>query len=590
MRNNLTKVATILTLLCVVAFAQQKSTFKDSRDGKTYKTVKIGQNWMAENLNYKTKGSMCYDNKAANCNKYGSLYVLDEAVKVCPSGWHLPSEEEWKKLIKIAGSSGNKLNANGFSVQFGGFGGLGSGLFNSSGIGQYDFWWSSDITSAGAYALKIYGDDYDFQSPLAYLFLSVRCVQYSYKPKTGYAGAYNTALLKHLDEAAYNLALLYKDRSKPKGEFETTEQYNQRLKEDERLFNENSEENFLKAIAPTVEYIQTSIDSFPLILEKYNADKGIYTVVSNTDKWKNKHAGQFKISTDEAMQLRNARDLKIHIDPSDVYFSGHNLSVAKAEILLGDKKYTVEFPKAKNAQDTLFRGSELWEDNPAAKNFAFTFIKAKAAVEVMAKQEEEKAAVAKAKADSLAAIAAAATAKAEADSIAAFDRAYRGYFTDSRDRKKYKTIKIGKQTWMAENLNYETEGSKCYGENPANCQKYGRLYKWEAAMKACPNGWHLPSREEWNTLAPVDDETVGNKLKAKNGWENGNGTDSYGFSALPGGRGLSYGGFVNAGKFGDWWSASEGRASIRAIAYNGWDTRWYGGDKSDLYSVRCLKD
>jgi len=111
-------------------------------------------------------------------------------------------------------------------------------------------------------------------------------------------------------------------------------------------------------------------------------------------------------------------------------------------------------------------------------------------------------------------------------------------FTDPRDGKVYKTVKIGEQIWMAENLNYECEGSVCYNNDPANGEKYGRLYDLETAKKACPPGWHLPTMPEWNTLIREIGgiEMAGKYLKAQSGWHNDcNGTDKFGFSALPGG-------------------------------------------------------
>jgi uncharacterized protein (TIGR02145 family) len=183
------------------------------------------------------------------------------------------------------------------------------------------------------------------------------------------------------------------------------------------------------------------------------------------------------------------------------------------------------------------------------------------------------------------------TAKAESGS---------GTFTDSRDKKTYKTVKIGSQTWLAENLNYEAKGSLCYGNKKEFCDKYGRLYDWNTAKAACPSGWHLPSKDEWQVLADVvgGNGEAGKKLKAKSGWndyegKSGNGTDIYGFSALPGGHYRS-GGFWSVGEGGDWWSTSEGSidyaAYYRNMYYEVGYLHDYDGDKNHLRSVRCLKD
>jgi len=187
------------------------------------------------------------------------------------------------------------------------------------------------------------------------------------------------------------------------------------------------------------------------------------------------------------------------------------------------------------------------------------------------------------------------------------------YLEDSRDGKKYRTVVIGKQTWMAENLNYNANGSKCYDNKPANCDKYGRLYNWETAMKACPKGWHLPSDKDWNVLMKFvnpkcsdnsDCKNAGTKLKATSGWNDdkdeesgevrsGNGEDKYGFRALPGGCGSSSGNFDIVGNNGLWWSASENNsnyASDRRMNHYNEDVNYNSVGKSVLCSVRCLKD
>jgi uncharacterized protein (TIGR02145 family) len=200
----------------------------------------------------------------------------------------------------------------------------------------------------------------------------------------------------------------------------------------------------------------------------------------------------------------------------------------------------------------------------------------------------------------------------------------KGTLTDTRDGKTYNTVKIGEQVWMAENLNYEAEGSRCYGEggkvfNPetenydiilsnveiqANCKKYGKLYDLETAMKACPGGWHLSSNEEWNILTEVvgGNKTAGKYLKGTSGWnwndeegKSGNGNDKFGFSALPGGFGYSGGNFYGVGYDGEWWESSRSGGNSYN-AYGEYMDHIYEnvypvyGSKDNFLSVRCVQD
>ena len=172
--------------------------------------------------------------------------------------------------------------------------------------------------------------------------------------------------------------------------------------------------------------------------------------------------------------------------------------------------------------------------------------------------------------------------------------------TDSRDGQSYKTVSIGTQTWMAQNLNYETANSYCYSNTPSNCTKYGRLYTWAAAKTACPTGWHLPTKAEFETLftAVGGSSTAVTKLKLTSGWndfegKSGNGVDAYSFSALPAGRRYYNEGYNFEGSLADFWSSTE------TDSYNAYgmyldyiDVSAYLFDyyKNDGFSVRCVKD
>jgi len=170
-------------------------------------------------------------------------------------------------------------------------------------------------------------------------------------------------------------------------------------------------------------------------------------------------------------------------------------------------------------------------------------------------------------------------------------------FVDSRDGKTYKIVEIGNQIWMAENLNYDMGGSWCYENSSVNCDKYGRLYNWDAARVACPQGWHLPSDSEWSSLTNYlgGEEVAGGKLKSTSGWESPNfgATNSSGFTGLPGGYRNTDGSFGDLSSIGYWWSSTEystADAWTRGMYYLSAYVYRNIGSKSGGFSVRCLKD
>ena len=156
-------------------------------------------------------------------------------------------------------------------------------------------------------------------------------------------------------------------------------------------------------------------------------------------------------------------------------------------------------------------------------------------------------------------------------------------FIDSRDGKKYRTVKIGKLTWMAQNLNFSTDNS-----NGSDFQKYGRLYDWDDAMTVCPVGWRLPTRKDWNDLVQaVGGDVAGKKLRSKT-W---NGTDDFGFSALPGGLDDIHDGYVGIGSIGNWWGAIENnKAYVRGMNSN---SERLSEESSEYFSyrfsIRCVQ-
>lgn len=215
-----------------------------------------------------------------------------------------------------------------------------------------------------------------------------------------------------------------------------------------------------------------------------------------------------------------------------------------------------------------------------------------------------------------------------------------GKLKDGRDGQVYRTVQIGVQTWMAENLNYDynmgTATSHCYNDSKDSCAKYGRLYTWSAAMDSvaifsndgkgcggyvmcfangnirgvCPEGWHLPDSTEWKALVNyvelMTTDDAGYALKATNGWGSyngvsGDGSDEFGFGALP--AGSKYTKYYEVGVYTYFWTATErpffegtGKVSsyeVYLISLSSTYTRVIGEGGSKYgrhHSVRCIKD
>jgi len=549
-------------------------TFTDTRDNKTYKTTKIGEQvWFAENLDYNSDGSTCYYDDSY-CPKYGRLYDWKTARTACPSGWHLPSDDEWQTLVDFV-STGSKRAGQMLKASSGwyedrngtddfGFAALPGGQVSFSGGASngsiYGYWWSSTEHNANkAYNRNIfyannevYADKYD-KSEL----LSVRCIKGYQEPPEEYTQAEKAAIEALNEKVSQIQRDNYTDKRDGKT-YKTIKLGNQIWMAVNLDYNakgskcyENKESNC--KIYGRLYNWKTAMKACPngwvlpddaewQALVNFAGVEEAGKVLKSSSGWIQTGSGtdDFGFSALPG-GFRYPSGLFISIGLTGNWWSSTKNSASKSS--LWDMSYSWSYVYKNEDHHTYLHSVRCVKANT---------------------------------------------------------------FTDTRDSKTYKTVKIGNQTWMAENLNVETGKSKCYGNKPDNCKKYGRLYDWNTAMKACPKGWHLPSNEEWEVLESFvgGRETAGKYLKAMsgNGWNfaddgkaNG-GEDKFGFSALPGGGFIDVdgglGSFGNIGGEGYWWSSTEssaGKVYSWLMDYKD-NTDYYDEAKSDLHSIRCIQN
>lgn len=661
-----------------LCLAESTEMLVDPRDGQIYKTVKIGhQIWMAENLNYETarirKGyeycgddcdfvimmgtSFCYDDHVSNCAKYGRLYMWNSAMEACPEGWHLPDTTEWKTLFATVGRmsvAGNVLKST-YDWNYGG-----------SGTDKYGF----SILPSGAIRL----DEYLYGVPIVNYdkYRTDRNIPYDFFAKNEYA-AFWSSIEKNKDNA-YSVTLsYYRDDVGLEGDYKGSG-FSVRCVKNEPSFEPQNSLSSLKTVMKNAE--SSSATSSPSVnfppsnvLEGILTDKRdgrkYKTVTFSWNTWMAENLnydtlGSYCFGDDSSKCEKYGRlytweaamnacpagshlprigewrslfndvgwpDDEIVLTPSGTeivygvndsslvgkvlksrsgWYGGGNgtddygFSIRPAGFRYGGNGvYSAEGIYSIFWSDTLFKNKkDAYAVNLSYYHDKFYWYKESKEMGLSVRCVLDERQVAK---------------------VVSSSDVVKGAFVDSRDGRKYNTVTIGTQTWMAENLNYGTANSYCFNNDPDKCAEYGRFYTWAAAMDSagvfgvngegcgykstckplgvypvrgvCPAGFHLPTTYEWKVLfsAVGGKISAGKMLKSTMGWET-NGSDDYGFSAIPVGRSSFENGTYFDDSVANFWSV-DARGGTNSVSLNNdEDAHINNDDARNRYSVRCVKN
>lgn len=551
----------------------------DDRDGQGYRTVKIaGQEWMAENLKYGTMDSYCYEDNYQNCDTYGYLYKWDAALYACPIGWHLPTKTEFETLMgNVGGAStaaamlkatqgwddwGDGMNLFGFSALPAGLLGY-EGYFD--GIGLTAGFWSSTAgdNDTLAYYL-IMRSDYSE----ARLNQGSRNYGYSIRCLYGESDLSSSSLGPKSSSSQHLYGEFFDDRDSRT--YKTIEIGSQ-IWMAENLKFEREDSYCYDDDWPYCDkygrlYVWTAAqDACPEgwhLPSPEEFDTLLATVGNNaadklmaTNSWidsegKNSfgfsalpggfrgNSGNYSDEGSMAFFWSNAK--------ASNGTSGYNLIIDR----YGDASIHGEYDSADGNSVRCIMNGENYSSSSSAESSSSS---------VVFYQDEE--------------------------------------LFDDRDGRTYKTVTIGTQTWMAENLNYEVPNSRCYDDEDSNCEEYGRLYKWDGLADACPSGWRLPTAAEFDTLINTigGGGVAGKRLKSAEGWSwEGAGTDDFGFTVLPAGYTNVNEACINRGVITFLWSSDVNTQNHSAkflhLEWSSDKAEVSIGESKYAYSARCIKD
>ncbi|MCF0221237.1 MAG: hypothetical protein HUK19_02980 [Fibrobacter sp.] len=676
----------IIFSFTATAFArvEKMPDFKDKRDGRVYKTVQIGaQRWMAENLRFPLKGSYCYEGKEYNCDKYGRLYnwamgrmlvdyynnrsikkikEINSIHDVCPMGWHIPSNKEWKTMKAYVGKTGKsdgvglslksteywdkELRMPGGSDEFG-FNAIPAGerYFIGTYIDQgasAQFWASNEMDAGGAYFWRLTYDSRTFEQVMEGKdnAVSIRCVEdklYEIKEPPPPPVKVVTKVMEvqgrkietvHIGNQVWmanNLDIKAPDSYCFEDKEENCQKYG-RLYTWASVVKLSSEFNSKvgrdsiskvkpKGVCPNGWHVPTFRDFYRLdsYLKDIDDAVGVGVNLRSRTGWDD---GENSIAGENGFGFNG-----LALGARSYTEQGKICTEVIKEIIMP----TVDGPNGVGATpDTIYADScvldTAWVPTLAYQGIGkFTGFwsateadSAKSVVWKLSFDEDDFVQ------DSVG--------KEEAYYLRCImdppddDELYDGTeIHDKRDDVKYRTVTIGNDTWMSENLRYAAPGSFCYEDKDIRCRSYGRLYTWTTAMRLpsdyvensmsggileehqgiCPEGWHIPTNEEWialgQTALNMRRGGIGSALKSKEGWARGGAPISAvsGFNVLPSGSRFAEGEYAELGSSAYFWAA-HGGDGMGAVYWNVINSKDDFTSMEDFdnfaFSVRCVKN
>ncbi|MFA9392184.1 MAG: FISUMP domain-containing protein [Prolixibacteraceae bacterium] len=575
----------------VVKFKTIKESFIDERDGLQYDIMKIGNTtWMAENLAFMADSNCwAYNDDESNAAIYGRLYTWETAKTVCPQDWHLPANAEWRSLAEYVNSMNGPFDqydenkwsglGNYLKAEWGwegknlkenrmdpfGFSAIGAGYRASNktyqSLGEKANWWTADFheySLAKATLITNLGWNFYLTDRFADNGLSVRCVKDFIKPSLSTLPAtektYESAVLNgQINDAGFEIMEcgFYWSQLNP-------EPYNSDSMAYSELKNGNISVDLFNLLDTKTLYYRIFVKyKNGEVIDEELGDVLHFTMPS--------YPIPVAITYDATDISTNSARLNGNIN----FLSNITAPITQRGFYWSNK----------SGYSNIYNNSMIIEGETGNYSGTIDHLTPNTTYYFMAFATTKKQ-----------------TQVGHIDSLKT-KAASGSTITDQRDGKIYKTVTIGNQIWMAENLNFKTEnGSWSYNNNEENTLNYGRLYNWETAMQACPAGWHLPDYHEWEDLANFIGPNAGLKLKSTSGWTDGqNGTDEFAFTALPGGvyNGSDY--YTGLTTYGEWWSSTLRTGS--ELAYTRGLRNYDNGlllsttpTTSDLASsVRCIK-